>query len=516
MAAPQSSPNAPPDRRVRSIVLFVIAVLLPSVALSVVSFDAVPKLAENLKLTLLRQAESMLFYIERDLEEAVRQKASEAARIVGPERLLEGRPEAIQQALVKGGWPAESFESLRVEASMPLVTGAPSKTPDEMIVLREALSEPEVTGVEGIEDSVPLERDGKPVGKLRFQFSREFATASLLPRFFERNPEGLDGSWFVRVREPEGRVLYENAPSPDGRFEVSRVLSIPTFRGLVVELRPRGRSIDEEVRRLSLTKNALIAFIDVMLLGGLYLVFTNVRREMHLARLKSDFVANVSHELKTPLALIRLFAETLELGRVQSEEKKNRYYRIINNESQRLTRLIDNILDFSRIEAGRKHYRFASGDVARIVEEVVEAYRFPVEQQGFTLELDLADDLPEIEVDHEALAQAVINLLNNAVKYSRDEKHITVRVARQDQRILVAVADRGIGVDKADQKRIFEQFFRAEDSLVHETKGSGLGLSLVRHIIDAHGGTIEVVSAPGRGSTFTLILPIGQLRSVNA
>ena len=229
---------------------------------------------------------------------------------------------------------------------------------------------------------------------------------------------------------------------------------------------------------------------------------------MHLSRLKSDFVANVSHELKTPLALIRLFAETLELGRVPGEEKAKQYYRVINKESQRLTQLINNILDFSRIEAGRKEYRFAPADVGRILHEVVESYRFQIEQQGFALELDMAEDLPEVEVDAEALSQALINLVNNAIKYSTQEKYIRLEVRRADGKILLSVTDRGIGVAKADQKRIFEKFYRAENSLVHETKGSGLGLALVHHIMDAHGGSVELESAPGKGSTFTLVLPL--------
>jgi len=219
-------------------------------------------------------------------------------------------------------------------------------------------------------------------------------------------------------------------------------------------------------------------------------------------------VANVSHELKTPLALIRLFAETLELGRVQTEEKARQYYRVINKESQRLTQLINNILDFSRIEADRKEYRFAPTDVARIVEEVLEAYRFPIEQQNFTLEVEVAEDLPEAELDAEAIGQALINLVNNAIKYSRDERYIRLRVRREGDRILISVTDRGIGVAKADQKKIFEKFYRAENSLLHETKGSGLGLALVQHIMEAHGGTVEVESTPGKGSTFTLVLPL--------
>jgi signal transduction histidine kinase len=293
-------------------------------------------------------------------------------------------------------------------------------------------------------------------------------------------------------------------------------MSGASFQGLKLHLRNKDRSIEREVRRWAVGKAALIAFVDLLMLGGLYLIYTNVKREVHLARLKSDFVANVSHELKTPLALIRLFAETLELGRVASPVRAQEYYRVINKESQRLTQLINNILDFSRIEAGRKEYRFAPADVGRIVHDVIESYRFPIEQQGFTLEVDVPEGLPAAEVDKEALSQAVINLVNNAIKYSPDEKHLKVSARAEAGTLVLSVADRGIGIAKADQKRIFEKFYRAENSLVHETKGSGLGLSLVQHIVEAHGGTTRVESAPGKGSTFTLVLPVSRQEGASA
>ena len=143
----------------------------------------------------------------------------------------------------------------------------------------------------------------------------------------------------------------------------------------------------------------------------------------------------------------------------------------------------------------------------------MEAYGFPIEQQGFRLVVQVADDLPEVEVDKEALSQALINLVNNAIKYSRDDKFIGIEARRDGDRILVSVMDRGIGIAKSEQKKIFEKFYRAEDSLVHETKGSGLGLSLVRHIMEAHGGSVELESAPGNGSTFTLVLPVGKAKA---
>jgi signal transduction histidine kinase len=285
-------------------------------------------------------------------------------------------------------------------------------------------------------------------------------------------------------------------------------MAAPSFEGVRLQLRYRDRSIEEEVRRLAIAKTALIGFIDLMLLAGLGLVWTNVRRELRLSRLKSDFVANVSHELKTPLALIRLYAETLELRRVPSEERKGEYYRVIGKESRRLTQLINNILDFSRIEAGRREYRMVPSDIGAVVRDVVESYRFAIEKLGFSLELSLGDELPPLELDPEAISQAVINLLNNAIKYSSEEKSIKVSVRRELDRVLLAVSDRGIGIPRSEHRRIFEKFYRVETSLVHTTKGSGLGLALVQHITEAHGGRVELASAPGEGSTFTLSLPV--------
>lgn len=501
---------SPQDPKGRLIAIFAGAVLLPSLALSLVSLYSVPSQAEGLKVSLLRRAEKVLYYVEKDLETAAREKALEAARAVGTERLLEGREAAIQAALRGAGIDPGIFESLRLEAgSARHGRGASLARDKDLDVLKEALQVLDPVPAAGNEDAIPLTGGESEVsGVLRYRLSCGYAHDTLIRRYFEEDFTNPDGIWVVRVSEPSGRVLYETSPSPGDRFDYKRVMSSPSFRGIKLLVRSKERSIDEEIRRFTIAKMGMIAVIDALLGAGLLLVYSNVRRELHLSRLKSDFVANVSHELKTPLALIRLYAETLELGRVPHDERKRQYYQVINKESQRLTQLINNILDFSRIEAGRKEYRFARTDVGRIVHEVVDAYRFPIEQQGFALEVEVAADLPEIEVDKEAVAQAVLNLVNNALKYSRDEKRLRIAARREGERVLISVTDSGIGIAKSEQRKIFEKFYRGEDSLVHETKGSGLGLSLVRHIMEAHGGGADVESAPGRGSTFTLWLPV--------
>ena len=500
------------DTRGRIVAIFVGAVLLPSVALSVLSFNAVPKHAENLKLSLLAQASQLLYYAEGELETATRKRALEAARAVGPDLLLEGRPREIRAALAAAGMGDVEFESLRLEAwSKPRGAAGPAESGSaEFRALSEALNGRAQHGPREEEDSVPLTTPGgEDLGVVRFRFAPDYAHRRLVREFFEKDFTNPEGAWVIRVTQPDGEVLYENAQSRgDERFEVERTMTVASYEGVRLQLRPRDRSIEQEVRRLALTKTALIGLIDLMLLAGLALVWANVRRELRLSRLKSDFVANVSHELKTPLALIRLFAETLELGRVPTEEKKGQYYRVINKESRRLTQLINNILDFSRIEAGRKEYRLRRGDVGAVVRDVVEAYRFPIEHQGFTLDVDVAEDLPEIDLDPEAMSQALINLLNNAIKYSPDRGSIRVSARRAGARVLVSVADRGIGIPRSEHRRVFEKFYRVESSLVHTTKGSGLGLALVQHITEHHGGRVELASAPGEGSTFTLSLPV--------
>ena len=503
--------SGPDDPKARMISIFVGAVLLPSLALSYVSMRFAKELAANEEAFRFKRAERTLSYIDKDLTQMAREKALEAARLLGPDVLLDGRPAVIRAALREQGLGERMFESLHVEGSLPrwLVKkkgAAPIGRSQDLGL--EVLSVAAVPGENG-EDSVPWPgEDGRFTGTLRFKFACEYAHRELVREYFEREFVNPAQSLVIRVAEPDGEIVYETRPTPTGRFEVLRTMDSPSFRGLTLALRYRDYSIEQGVKRWKMGTLCLIGFIDLMLGAGLLLVYSNVRREMRLSHLKSDFVANVSHELKTPLALIRLFAETLELGRVPSEDKARQYYRVINKESQRLTQLINNILDFSRIEAGRKEYRFAPTEVRQIVNEVVDAYRFQIEQQGFTLDVRVADDLPEVSADKEALGQALLNLVNNAIKYSPNDKHIGLSVRHEGGRVLISVVDHGIGVAKSEHKKIFEKFYRAEDSLVHETKGSGLGLPLVRHIMEAHGGHVEVESSPGKGSTFTLVLPV--------
>ena len=292
-----------------------------------------------------------------------------------------------------------------------------------------------------------------------------------------------------------------------GKPEVAQTLDDP-FRGLAMGIKFQGTTAEAIGRQWVQRSMLILGALSVLMIGGLVLTFRSVNKQVALARLKSDFVSNVSHELRTPLALIRLYAETLELGRITTQEKKLEYYSIIRKESERLTALINNILDFSRIEAGRKEYDFRETDIAELVRNTLDSYRYQIEQQGFALEEQIDPGIPPVRVDREAIARALVNLVNNALKYSDRDKFLRVKLYRANSVLRLEVVDRGIGIDRHEQARIFEKFYRTCDPLVHNTKGSGLGLSLVQHITQAHGGDVEVESTPGSGSKFTMILPL--------
>ena len=306
----------------------------------------------------------------------------------------------------------------------------------------------------------------------------------------------------------QGYREFINSPTwGTGKPEVSHNLDDP-FRGLSLGIKFQGTTAEAISRRWVFQSFLILGVLSVLMIGGLVLTYRSVNKQVALARLKSDFVSNVSHELRTPLALIRLYAETLELGRIGTDTKKHEYYSIIRKESERLTALINNILDFSRIEAGRKEYDFRETDIAELVRNTLDSYRFQIEQQGFALEEQIEPSLPKVRVDREAIARALVNLVNNALKYSDNEKFLGVKLYREQSVLKLEVSDRGIGIERHEQSRIFEKFYRTCDPLVHNTKGSGLGLSLVQHITQAHGGEVEVESTPGRGSKFTLSLPL--------
>ena len=206
--------------------------------------------------------------------------------------------------------------------------------------------------------------------------------------------------------------------------------------------------------------------------------------------------------------MIRLYGETLLYGDEFSIEGRRGFYQIITRESERLTRLVDNVLDFSRIDRGVKRYSFQERDLAAVVSETVQAYAHHLRRAGFTVKVNLSSDLPKIRFDAASLAEVILNLLDNAAKYCNQKKHISVRIRKEIDQVVLEVEDRGIGIPDSEQEKIFEQFYRGAGS--EDKGGYGLGLFLVKEIMTAHGGAIEVKSQVGHGSTFRLVFPLSR------
>jgi two-component system phosphate regulon sensor histidine kinase PhoR len=280
-----------------------------------------------------------------------------------------------------------------------------------------------------------------------------------------------------------------------------------TLPGYYISIEQQGTSIEGLVRDRTYTSLTVLGLLTFLFAIGAVFLYRSIRREMQLAEAKAAFVSNVSHELRTPLSLIGMFAETLESGRATSEEKKKEYYGIMTRETARLSRIVRRILSFSQLEANKRVFTFEPVDLHALCVGIMETYFYPLREKGFRIELESSPDLPAISADREAISEVIINLLDNAVKYSRDRKSVTLKTGTKDGNVFVEVRDEGIGIAKAHQESIFEQFYRAPTGDVHTTQGSGLGLTLVKNIMRAHHGAVTVSSTPGKGSTFRIQFP---------
>jgi two-component system, OmpR family, phosphate regulon sensor histidine kinase PhoR len=250
----------------------------------------------------------------------------------------------------------------------------------------------------------------------------------------------------------------------------------------------------------------LVVSIVVCLMTGTFLAVFWLRREARLSRLQTDFVSKVSHELRTPLTSIRLFVESLQMKKVPPQEM-DACFDVLAGETARLSGRIERLLDWGRMEAGKRVYEARSESPERIVESTVEAFRAATVGQDIPLEVEVAPGLEPLLADRAALVDALVNLLSNAVKYSGDDVRILLSATGDDKTVCLAVRDNGIGIPRSEQHRIFQKFYRVDERLTRAAEGSGLGLSIVQHVVRAHRGRITVESEPGQGSTFTVILP---------
>jgi signal transduction histidine kinase len=344
----------------------------------------------------------------------------------------------------------------------------------------------------------------------------DFARLGLIRK--DRKPEPAwvpygDDGWLVGAAQGAAIVVRGRELLPSVRFADYREAQGESlgaaFPGLKVVLAQTGAPAKPpggDLRR-GLYYTMLFLIVAVTTFAG-YLLWRDLKREMRVAELRSQFVASISHELKTPLTAIRMFAETLQLRRAKDAETEEEYLETIVNECERLSRLVDGVLLFSKAEQGKKIYHFRPVQPADTVQAAVRALHYPLSQQGFELRMEIDGDLPVISADRDAIEQATLNLLTNAMKYSGDSRAIELGLGRENGDVVIRVTDHGLGIAVEEQARIFEKFYRVPTRENQAIPGAGLGLALVAQIARAHGGRTEVKSAPGQGSTFTIRLPI--------
>lgn len=316
---------------------------------------------------------------------------------------------------------------------------------------------------------------------------------------------GNDQQSRVNVVDEEGRTVY-GPPLGPGGMTLGRQFETTLYKWTLNVSMASAEELAAAVSRRRVLEMVLVGLSILVVTAGLIVILVAAARERKLSALKSDFVANVSHELKTPLALVRMFGELLQSGRVDSEEKRRQYLGIIVSESERLGALIENVLDFAKVERGKQAYDFVESNVADVVARAVEACRVRAEREQVALEYEVEPLLPLVRLDERAVEIAVINLVDNALKYASDGKRISVRVTREKNKVKVSVADYGQGIPQEERKRIFERFVRGKSAAGKQTRGSGIGLALVKHIAEAHGGKVWVEDNKPRGSVFVMTM----------
>jgi signal transduction histidine kinase len=343
-----------------------------------------------------------------------------------------------------------------------------------------------------------------------FQIDLEVFAETVLQFKFQEFP--IERGLAFAIQDSKGHVLVSKGKERALRNQELPLLSkrsqaLPFWR---ITVRRNPNAIARSATQRSLLLAGLIALALVGVAFGALSTFRFVNQSLELARLKSDFMSSITHELKTPLTSIQMFAEMLSLGRIKNDEKRMEYYKYIGSESIRLRRMIDDILDFACSESGKVHYVLAEADFVAVVLDALDIFRLSAEAEGFEIAAKLPEfrELPPVNVDREAMVRVFVNLLSNAVKYSIENPDIVVTVQREGTRLLASVADKGVGIESGNLEKIFDKFFRAGDPLTREVSGTGLGLSLVHGIVTAHRGEIDVSSEKNVGSTFTVYLPI--------
>jgi len=505
---PNTSPSIILSFR-RTFALLIVLVVLPSAGLS--GFGVVAIINERAAVEKRLEAawqgtlESLAAELPTELRAARFEQVDGQSRLVSPD----GRPLSKASFRVEGK-QVHSADAELAAALTPMASAAEDFPPGTSLFS---------LMVGGRATLIAATRQGEVVHGVRL--SQE-AVEALLAERAEHQVTSSEPVRFVLLARQEpvageglmGKLVSEvaqaraNALGTPVLADLVMPVPLQDFRLGVV---PTG---EDPVARAS-TRNRVVY---VVLLGLFYVTLTFgvvytgrvLYREAKLSRMKTDFVSLVSHELRTPITSIRMFIETLALGRVKDPAQTQQVLQMLTQETERLSILIERVLDWARIESGRKEYHREPQPVASLVEAAVAAFRAQRLEGDMQLTVDVPEGLPPVQVDRDAIAGALLNLLQNAYKYSRDDKRIALTVRAERKWVDLSVEDHGVGIAPRDRERIFERFYRVDNLLTRRTEGSGLGLAITRSIVEAHGGRITVKSQLGKGSRFTIRLPVGK------
>lgn len=309
----------------------------------------------------------------------------------------------------------------------------------------------------------------------------------------------------INVVDDQGRIVYGSMLNSSGPI-LGREFVSTLYKWRLNVTMSAASGLAAAVARRRVLEMVMAGLSSLVVIAGSILILVAAARERKLSNLKSDFVANVSHELKTPLSLVRMFGELLQTGRVDSDEKRHQYLQIIVSESERLAALIENVLDFAKVERGKAAYQFADCNIVEVVARAVEACRVRAEQDHVELEFPAPAAPLLASIDERAIEIAVINLVDNAVKYAGDGKRVQVELRHVGALVHIRVSDFGPGIPEDDKRRVFERFVRGRSAGNQRVRGSGIGLALVKHIAQAHGGDAWVVDNAGGGACFIVSL----------
>lgn len=350
---------------------------------------------------------------------------------------------------------------------------------------------------------------------LGIRIDSEVLSKKLLPEILGRLP--LKKDWHVQIKDEFGNAVSGKdmtslqKPLPQLTFSQGFEENFPPWKVNVFQ-----SELGLAERQFKQRRNIYLFSVGVVIVAlffGGFLAIRSTAKELELAKLKSEFVSTVSHDFRTPLTSIRYLAELLKRRRVKEEAKKQLYYETITDESERLSRLVENILDFSKIEAEMKEYQFEETGIAELAKDVASRFQRQTSGKKFLLETEIPEQMPKVLADKEAISRALFNVLDNALKFRGQSPRAFLRVWSNAQSVFLEVEDEGIGISKEEQKKVFEKFYRSDETHKISIKGSGIGLTLTAHIIKAHGGEVLLESDAGKGTKVTMVLPVKQTKA---